>query len=325
MRMLLVVFILLALVTSYYWIDRQPEGVVSSSVAAVHSQAQEAESNVVSTSLASRANVSDAQVESIADYVLSAQTIGLFDQLISDSIDRDEQQLLQALYDFLTTAGYSKSSVLMVQDVFARYIEYKKALGTVKSAEHESLFSSEHMEDTLFALDNLRKDYFSEHEIDVLFSEQNEYDQMALERLRIQQDNDLTPAQKQQLLEENIAQLPEETRQAFQPSINIRKLQRIKEESKHLSREQRLARLSAEFGEIAGQRLMSTMDKQTDWNRRVDDVHQGIQSIQQHQDLTDAQKNEQIIQLKNERFTEQEQKRLDVYLRHPKLLKRKAN
>lgn len=326
MKMLWVVLVLLMMAALLYWFDSPIQESLDNGLPKVETARQDdvdikpLGQNADNGSGSKTKSEQTDESESTKDYVLSAETLALFDQLIDENEERDEQSLLATLQQYLLDAGFSLDSIYRVQDVFSRYIEYKKALSGVKNKSHESLFSSEHMQDKLFAMDNLRRDFFSEEEIQALFGEQSEYDQMALERLRIEQDKGLTPHQKQQLLEDNVAQMPDNMQQAFQPSIDIRKVQRIKEDSKGLSREQRLARFSAEFGEQAGQRLMVTMEKQDKWNQRVSKLKNQMALVNNNEGLTAQQKLKQINSMKNESFSEQERRRLDVFMRNPKLL-----
>ncbi|UAA38309.1 hypothetical protein KIH87_16720 [Paraneptunicella aestuarii] len=253
-------------------------------------------------------------------YQLSAETLVLFDEIIAGNEERNQTLMLKALHEWAMQNGYDSEASDILQDVFTRYVQYKDALSEIKSLDHERIFSADHMSDVLYAMQQLRLDYFSAEEIQALFSEQNEYDEMALARLRIQQDKDLTPEQKQQLLQQNIAQLSESAREALQPSMEIRKLQTLKQEAKSLTKEQRLARLSAEYGEEAAQRLSATLDNADQWQQRVSDFKQQMQRIDADTSLTPEQQAQQIQALREEGFTAQEQKRLDVFLRNPKLL-----
>lgn len=254
------------------------------------------------------------------EYQLSAATLALFDEIIAGNEERDQPLMLKELHRWAMQNGYSSETSDILQELFTRYVQYKDALSEIKSLDHEQLFSADHMSDVLYAMQQLRLDYFSAEEIQALFAEQNEYDEMALARLRIQQDKDLTPEQKQQLLQQNIAQLSESAREALQPSMEIRKLQALKQEAQSLTKEQRLARLSAEYGEEAAQRLSATLDNADHWQQRVSGFKQKIQHIHSDTSLTPEQKEQQILALREEEFTAQEQKRLDVFLRNPQLL-----
>ncbi|MCY7294658.1 lipase secretion chaperone [Alteromonas sp. a30] len=256
----------------------------------------------------------------LVDYKISAETLHLFERIISESESKEKDLLLDALNAELVKMNIMQNVIDKIKALFSRYIDYKAALAQVKEQEHERPFSSDDMESKLFAIKQLRLDYFSQMEIDQLFREQQLFDEMALARLRIQQDADLTEAQKQQLLEDNIAQLPEHMKAALQPSLDIRKVQAIKKSAQGLSREQKLARFSAEFGQEAGQRLLAAQDRQQEWGRRVTHIKSEIETINQNEALSAEQKLEKIQALKGRDFSKQELKRLDVFLRNPQLL-----
>lgn len=255
------------------------------------------------------------------EYTLSSETLLLFDGVIARSESKEREVLINALESDLKEMKLTAKASERLLALFGRYIDYKTALASVKEAVGEAKpFSSDDMESKLFAIQNLRLDYFSQEEIVALFGEQQLYDEMALARLRIEQDKSLTSDQKQQLLEDNIAQLPDDMKASLQPSIDIRKVQQIKSESASLSREQRLARFSAEFGEEAGQRLLAAQDKAQNWNQRVTSIKSQIERLHSDLELTEESRIAQIKALKEGHFSPQELKRLDVFLRNPQLL-----
>jgi|GEM_PF-5142520 len=253
-------------------------------------------------------------------YLLSESTLLLFDNLIAEVEDKSLHVLLDNLQQWMQQANLNLASQAMLQDVFSRYVEYKQALSEVKSAGHDAYMSSAHMADILEAVENMRYEWFSEQEIALLFSAKQSHDNSALARLRIREDNSLSPAEKNRLIAESIAQLPEAEQLAFEPSLQIRKAQQLKAETADMPREQRLARLSAEFGEEAGQRLDNVYAQQDAWKNRVQDFRQQLRSLQDDEQLSQQQRDEQILALKSHLFDERERKRLDVFLRNPALL-----
>ena len=260
------------------------------------------------------------QAASIEHYSLTAETLSLFDSIISESQSKASPTLINTLAQHLRSAGYSERIIEWLTDLFARYIAYKSQLGAVKTADTEQLFSADHMLDTLTAVEALRTEYFTAEEIVALFAMGDEYDQMALARLRIQQDTDLTALQKQQLLAENIAQLPQQFRDSFAPSLAIRKLQNIKRESQALAAEHRFALLSAEYGDAAAQRIAHALDAEILWRNRVERYRATVEQLRADNALTKAQIMEKIAHLKASSFSDNERRRLDVFLRNPQLL-----
>lgn len=253
-------------------------------------------------------------------YQLSESTLLLFDNLIAEVEDKSLHVLLDNLQQWMQQANLNLASQAMLQDVFSRYVEYKQALSEVKSAGHDAYMSSAHMADILEAVENMRYEWFSEQEIALLFSAKQSHDNSALARLRIREDNSLSPAEKNRLIAESIAQLPEAEQVAFEPSLQIRKAQQLKAETADMPREQRLARLSAEFGEEAGQRLDNVYAQQDAWKNRVQDFRQQLRSLQDDGQLSQQERDEQVLALKSHLFDERERKRLDVFLRNPALL-----
>ena len=259
------------------------------------------------------------------EYQLSESTLLLFDNLIAEVEQKFPAVLTEKLQVWMKQAGLSLASQTMLQDVFIRYIEYKRALADVKSSGHEAYMSSVHMADILESIENLRYEWFSEQEITALFSAKQSHDESALARLRIREDGSLSAAEKNQLIAQSIAELPEAEQAAFQPSLQIRKAKQLQTETASLSEEQRLARLSAEFGEEAGARLNQVFTEQDAWKDRVDDFRSKLTSLQNNVQLSQHEREDQIRLLKTSMFNALELKRLDVFLRHPELLDSEAD
>lgn len=254
------------------------------------------------------------------EYQLSESTLLLFDNLIAEVEQKFPAVLTEKLQFWMEQAELNLASQVMLHDVFNRYIEYKRALGDIKSSGHEAYMSSVHMADILESVKNLRFEWFSEQEIAALFSAQQSHDESALARLRIREDNSLSAAEKNRLIAQSIAELPDTEQAAFKPSLQIRRVQQLQVETVNLSKEQRLARLSAEFGEEAGQRLNQVFTQQDAWKNRVRDFRSQLMLLQDNAQLSQHEREEQMQLLKTDLFNADELKRLDVYLRHPELL-----
>ena len=325
---ILVVAGLLAIAMTIFWSESEPTSATNPTQSS-HSKpiSEQSSSHAAAINHSTSVNGQHSQQahssnnsELISEYELSEHTLALFDSVIAQSDVKDPALLVEQLVEQLRLAGYADSVIEWLSELFSRYIDYKSQLGAVKTATTDRLFSADHMQDTLDSLSRLRTDYFTDDEITALFGTQDEYDQMALARLRIQQDDDLSAAQKQQLLEENIAQLPEQVRESLAPSLDIRKLQVIKSESETLTREQRFARLSAEYGDEAAQRISDALDEKTSWNNRVKEFQSTLDALRSDESLTEQQIKERIAELKSTSFSDNEKRRLDVFLRNPQLL-----
>jgi len=259
------------------------------------------------------------------EYQLSESTLLLFDNLIAEVEQKFPAVLTEKLQGWMKQAGLSLASQAMLQDVFIRYIEYKRALSEVKSSGHEAYMSSVHMADILESIENLRYEWFSEEEIAALFSATQSHDESALARLRIREDSSLSATDKNHLIAQSIAELPAAEQAAFQPSLQIRRAQQLRAETANLSKEQRLARLSAEFGDETGARLNQVFTEQDAWKDRVMDFRSQLTSLQDNVQLSQYEREDQIRLLKTRMFNALELKRLDVFLRHPELLSREVD
>lgn len=194
-----------------------------------------------------------------------------------------------------------------ITDLFQRYVAYKKALVAIDENAEESLSQ---VTQRLAALAELRHEFFAAEEIIVLFGDERQWQQTALERLAIRQNETLSLQQKQELLALHYASLEGLARRSVAPSLQLEKVSQ-------LATAQALAltnynELAAEFGPEAADRLIAAADKQKAWQRKVAQFQTEKQKLQQ--ELTGEELMHAVQSLKQQMFEPNELKRLKVIL-----------
>ena len=188
-----------------------------------------------------------------------------------------------------------------ITELFQRYIDYKKSLARLDSSKHQSIAE---INEQLDALADVRKAYFSEQEIVVLFAEESRWQVSALQRQAIRQDESLTEQQKQQLLNLNYQSLEGSEAQAIKPSLQLAKVVSLN----NADIEDNYNQLAAEFGTEAADRLVALNEKKKQWNNKIAQFK--LESKKLAEQYTGEELEDAINALKNNMFTTNEMKRL---------------
>lgn len=246
--------------------------------------------------------------------------------------DAWQTENLRALLDFYI-AYYEQSEQKMWQEfnqychpliycvelteLFQRYLLYKRQL---QHLDTEHLDLALEFENRLDKLEVLRSKLFSAHEISMLFGNEEAWDRHAIERLRINQDVNLSHQQKVQLVNQQLEQLPEQMKQAVAPTQQLRKVNQIISNT-ILNSSDEHNQLAAEFGDDAAQRLVAVNQSQNHWLSKVQLFQQRSDDLKQQFNQGTSDYNQAVTQLKQQMFEAVEQKRLQVYLANPQLIK----
>jgi lipase chaperone LimK len=250
----------------------------------------------------------------------------------SDNEDVWQTEELRALLDFYV-AYYEEGEQKMWQEfnqychpltycselteLFERYLEYKTQL---QNLDTERLDLASDFEDRLDELDMLRSELFSLLEISLLFDNEEVWDRHAIERLRINQNASLSKLQKAQQVKQQLEQLPDDMKRAVAPTQQLRKINQIVS-STALNSSHEYNQLAAEFGDDAAQRLVAVNQSQNTWLNKIQLFQQRNGDLKHQFGQNPTDYSQAITQLKQQMFEANEQKRLQVYLANPKLLK----
>ncbi|NMH64512.1 lipase secretion chaperone [Shewanella salipaludis] len=190
-----------------------------------------------------------------------------------------------------------------LSELFYRYRDYQLALAELKALGPQPTEAIDITEthDFLEQVYRLQFDYFTQAEIEAFFARDNAYDSQALARVSIRQDSSLTPAQKQTLLAHQISQLDEQDRRVLMPTLEAQQIA-----AQLRGQETTAAALAPEIQE----RVTQTRASEQAWHTRVG------QYLQLQQELPQAELETYLAA----HFSNNEMKRLRVFLAHPELL-----
>ena len=194
-------------------------------------------------------------------------------------------------------------------DLFARYVDYKVALSLV---ELDIDLASHSLQDVSFKLDEreeIRRTYFNNTEYHYLFSQEAQIDEAALARLRVAQENTLSRDERKALIVESIKAGNSAEREAFQPTLNMHRINEIK--NNHSTINDRYNAVAAEFGSEVAERFSKTWAQQAQWQNRIAEYKTFRDNLAQ-QSLDSNAIEKALQEYQSAHFTDNEIKRLKV-------------
>lgn len=194
-------------------------------------------------------------------------------------------------------------------DLFARYVDYKVALSLV---ELDVDLASHSLQDVSFKLDEreeIRRTYFNNTEYHYLFSQEAQVDEAALARLSVAQENTLSRDERKALIVESIKAGNSAEREAFQPTLNMHRINEIK--NNHSTINDRYNAVAAEFGSEVAERFSKTWAQQAQWQNRIAEYKTFRDNLAQ-QSLDSNAIEKALQKYQSAHFTDNEIKRLKV-------------
>ena len=194
-------------------------------------------------------------------------------------------------------------------DLFARYVDYKVALSLV---ELDVDLASHSLQDVSFKLDEreeIRRTYFNNTEYHYLFSQEAQVDEAALARLSVAQENTLSRDERKALIVESIKAGDSAEREAFQPTLNMHRINEIK--NNHSTINDRYNAVAAEFGSEVAERFSKTWAQQAQWQNRIAEYKTFRDNLVQ-QSLDSNAIEKALQEYQSAHFTDNEIKRLKV-------------
>ncbi|MEP4892093.1 MAG: lipase chaperone [Aliiglaciecola sp.] len=231
-----------------------------------------------------------------------------FNQALKDRLDRFTamfEQSEQKMWQVFNQECALFENCQGLTELFSRYLEYKKSLINIDGASPTDTLSFRSRMDDLVML---REQFFGQAEIEMLFAREQAWDEAALQRLAIRQDENLSAEQKRMLLEAHIEALPDSLKNSLTPTLQLAKLTSLHQQSP--AQTSTYNDYAAEFGDEAAQRLMALQQKRANWQQKLADYQSEVNRLSAQYSST--QLTNKVQTLRDKMFTKNEQKRLQV-------------
>ncbi|TFH92767.1 lipase secretion chaperone [Vibrio ouci] len=192
------------------------------------------------------------------------------------------------------------------EELFEAYLQYKQALTELEPLQTTQL-SAVDLEQLHLRILDLQFEYFSEQQIEQLFAEENQLRQLAIEKMKIAQ-NDLASEQKQALLNDQLVDMPEYVQQAEKNNqlvVNLTTLSTLDGQQKHLAAVELV-------GEAGAERLKALDQQRASFQDKIDSYLQHRDELLTSDFLSEQDKLMQITQLREESFDPTQLRRVEA-------------
>lgn len=245
--------------------------------------------------------------------IVNEQTKDCFEYFITQYGEKDIEAI-QASFLAYTKASYTEPVLSQLIELWSRYLDYRQALATLKPP-NVSQDSANYYQMILNSVSNLRKQFFSEYEIQGLFGTSDQYDQYTINRMKILDDQRLSEIEKAQKLKALFDQLPEDWKENLKELSKLEDLRKLSSDIKARGGSaQELHQMRVNLvGQAATQRLENLDVQRADWDSRINHYLNARDSILES-GMSDVAQQQAITQLKNNQFkNQQEQLRLQTF------------
>lgn len=201
------------------------------------------------------------------------------------------------------------------KQILARYLDFKQALVQLERTPGISGQTVEAIRDRLAAIKAVRSRYFTPLEMEALFGPSDAQASLALERLAIQQNNTLSAEQKAASLAQLDARLtPEQRREREAPVQHLLLAAKVDAAKAQGANEAQIQQLRVDtVGEAAAQRLAALDREEADWHQRINAYLAERARLLANTQLAEVDRQAAVAQLRQQRFSELEQRRLGAY------------
>jgi lipase chaperone LimK len=197
--------------------------------------------------------------------------------------------------------------------ILAQYLQFKRALGELAKNPALEGQALDTIRLRLTAIQDTRSRYFSRQEIAALFGEEDQQDNLLLERLAISQNAQLSIAQKAQKLAALDVQLSPTAQQARAELVQHLTLASRIDTAKQAgaSAEQLHQIRSQSLGEDAANRLAALDKEENQWQNKIE-TYLAARNLALNTQPP-AEQNTAVQKLRDQYFSVQEQKRLGAF------------
>ncbi len=246
----------------------------------------------------------------------------LFDYFLSALGEEDEATIYARVESYIRSHTPEPAASQAVA-IFNQYAAYLKAIPAIedrygnlqlqatRSGELDLNAVTQQKQDVA----NLRQQFFDRETIDAFFGLEDDYDDYSMEMVRINQNEQLTEAQKEAARQDYISRLPEgATKDNIEQQANLGRLMERTEQMKAQGASpEALYNMRRELvGEAAAARLAQVDSQDANFDQRFRQYQAQKQRLLS-QKTDRAQANAQINQLEQQLFSETERKRLTGY------------
>lgn len=245
--------------------------------------------------------------------MVNEQTRNCFEYFITQYGEKSIEHIKKDFKAYISQS-YQEPSLSQILDLWNRYMDYRARLGTLQ-APNLSQDDPQYYRAIYNSTQNMRKQFFSDYEIEGLFGTENTYHEYTLERMDTVNDKKLSETEKAKKLKELFDSLPEDWKANLQQLNTLEDLRKLTADIKARdgSAEEIHQMRTSLVGPEATQRLEVLDTQRADWKNDVNSYLSKRDSIMKS-GMSDDAKQKAVQQLRNQHFqNKQDQLRLSTF------------
>ena len=245
--------------------------------------------------------------------IVNEQTRNCFEYFITQYGEKDLKQIKTDFKTYIEQS-YQEPARAQILDLWNRYMDYREKLGHL-AAPNIDKDDAKYYQSIFTDMKNLRKQLFSNYEIEGLFGTEDTYHEYTLNRMTILDDKNLTEAQKAEKLKNLFNQLPEDWKENLQQLNKLEDLRKLTTDIKARggSAEEIHQMRTNLVGPEVTQRLETLDTERSDWKNKVNGYLNERDSVMKSGMSEDA-KQKAVQQLRQQHFnTSEEQLRVSTF------------
>ena len=238
--------------------------------------------------------------------MVNEHTRDCFEYFITQYGEKTIEQIKKDFKAYITQ-NYKEPSLTQILDLWNRYMDYRARLGSLQ-APSLSQDDPQYYRSIYNSTQNLRKQFFSDYEIEGLFGTENTYHVYTLKRMDVINDKKLSEAEKAQKLKALFDELPEDWKENLEQMNKLEDLHKLTADIKARggsAEEIHQMRMNL-VGPEATQRLETLDTQRADWKNTVNSYLSERDSILKS-GLSDDAKQKAVQQLRAQHFSSKEE------------------
>lgn len=237
--------------------------------------------------------------------IVNEQTRNCFEYFITQYGEKSIEQIRKDFKTYIDE-DYKEPALSLILDLWNRYMDYREKLGSLQ-APNLSQDDPQYYRSVFNSTQNLRKQFFSDYEIEGLFGAENTYHIYTLKRLDVINDKSLSEQEKAQKLKALFDELPEEWKENLEQINKLEDLRKLTADIKARggSAEEIHQMRTNLVGPEATQRLEKLDTQRADWKSNVNSYLSERDSIMKS-GMSDDAKQKAVNQLRGQYFKAKE-------------------
>ena len=238
--------------------------------------------------------------------IVNEQTRNCFEYFITQYGEKSIDQIKQDFGAYIRQ-NYKEPALTQILALWSRYMDYRERLGGLQAPDI-SQDDPQYYRAIYDSMQNLRRQFFSDYEIEGLFGAENTYHEYTLKRMEVMNDKTLNEGEKAGKLKALFDELPQDWKENLEQLNKLEDLRKLTADIKARggsAEEIRQMRTSL-AGPEAAQRLEALDTQRADWKNKVNGYLNERDSVMKS-GMSDDAKQKAVQQLRQQHFNKSEE------------------